>query len=202
MGVGDLRVNSVGILDSDGDLAYVWSSTDPLENLGYKELGSRYVQGVVLKVLDAPFDSVQIVDDGSLANIDLSFADIDLRHAKSLATTMVAIGELSAHTRELTDKTGVLKTELKEKDLAQQENLSTAVDELALSNATGLAATMVSVGEMAAQQRGLSDRVIDQDSRLNTVEVWQANVASFLNSQINFNATVHSGIGTLAINQQ
>lgn len=202
MGVGDLRINAVGILDSDGDLAYVWSSTDPNEHLGYKEIGSRFVQGVVLKVLDAPFDSVQIVDDGSLANIDLSFADIDLRHATSLATTMVAIGELATETLELYDRTSALKTELKEKDLAQQESLSTAVDELALSNATGLAATMVSVGEMAVQQRGLSDRVIDQDSRLINVEAWQANVTSFLNSQINFNATVHAGIGTLAINQQ
>ncbi|RVU83834.1 hypothetical protein EOL70_13480 [Leucothrix sargassi] len=202
MGVGDLRVNAVGILDSDGDLAYVWSSTDPLEHLGYKELGSRYVQGVVLKVLDAPFDSVQIVDDGSLANIDLSFADIDLRHAASLATTMVAIGELSAHSLELTDKTATLKTELTQQKQQQQQDLNTAVDEVSLSHISGLAVTMLSVGEMSVQSRGLNDRVIQQAQRLSSVETWQAGVTSLLNSQINFNATVHAGIGTLAINQQ
>ena len=92
--MGDLRINAVGILDEDFDLIYVWSSTDADESLGYKEVGSRYLQGLVLKILDSPFDSVEVIDDGSLADVDLSFVDLEDQQAVNLLTTMLAVGEL------------------------------------------------------------------------------------------------------------
>lgn len=83
-GVGDLRITAVGILDMDGELAYLWSSTDPQQHLGYKELGARYLQGIVLKIVDVPFDSIEIIDDGTV-DVDLSFGAIeaDVRVLKS-----------------------------------------------------------------------------------------------------------------------
>lgn len=93
--MGDLRINAVGILDEDLDLIYVWSSTNADESLGYKEVGSRYLQGLVLKILDSPFDSIEVIDDGSLADVDLSFVDLEDQQAVNLLTTMLAVGELA-----------------------------------------------------------------------------------------------------------
>lgn len=198
IGYGDLRINAVGLLDSEGDLIYVWSSTDPQEHLGYKELGSRYVQSVVLKILDAPFDSVNIIDDGSLSNIDLSFADVEWRQMISLAHTHIAIGEMAAQSRTLQEQQTQLKRDLINQIEHHADLLSSAVMESGVRHVTSLAHEMIAIGELSLQTQSqlLEQRV--QHARIAELEHWKVEVTQLLSTQLNFNARVHNSIGTLA----
>ena len=174
VGVGDLRINAVGILDSDGELAYVWSSTDPQQHMGYKEIGTRYLQGVVLKIFDAPFDSVQVIHDNTLADVDLSFADLEMQQTNTLLATMLAVGEMSASLRQ-----------------ADQERRDMR---LAMATETARA----SAAEQALQEQQSQDTTATQ-RHLNQLQQWQDNTAAFLATQLNFNAATHAGFGSVGV---
>ena len=174
VGMGDLRINAVGILDSDGELAYVWSSTDPQQQLGYKEIGTRYLQGIVLRIFDAPFDSVQVVHDNTLADVDLSFVELEMQQTKTLLTTMLAVGEMCASLRQAEQERRAMRSQI----AAETERASLA--EQTLQN-----------------QQSQDNSAVQQ--HLNRLQQWQDNTAAFLATQLNFNAATHAGIGSFGV---
>ncbi len=60
-------ISEVGFYLDDGTLFAVWSH--PTYKLGYKSRINRFLLGYTIKIVDIPFDVVQIIDQGQPLNI-------------------------------------------------------------------------------------------------------------------------------------